>query len=316
MGTIVKPLRPVLVLLVALIAAACRGESTGPDEVLAAGPEADLIVATFEDEADLSMGALVAGGTMGTADVGMLDLATLPIAPPRPGLECLVIEPFPPEDPDHDHVPTLLGLSFDPEPCVIRTGTGLAFSFAGSLTLSDPTPNTAAYDLEEVLAEFGHGLQSRERSYMVIRDGVRSVSHQANQLQAQEDFRAKHVVNGEGEKNTQVDWTLDFASQSAIVFGAPLPSGSLEINGTWAISRGDRNRLFMVETVTPLQYDASCLDVRPVFRFTAGEVHKYLVINGERRAVIVITWTGCGERPTREVIRLDDGAGARETDNA
>ncbi|MCZ6755391.1 MAG: hypothetical protein O7E49_08775, partial [Gemmatimonadetes bacterium] len=99
---------------------------------------------------------------------------------------------------------------------------------------------------------------------------------------------------------------LTFRGDDAIVFQQPLPSGALGIEGTWVFRMTNRERLFDVTTVTPLAYDATCTDARPLLRFTEGEIHKTLVRNGTPVAVIKVTWTGCGQEPTREVTRLND----------
>lgn len=297
-------------LCLAVLAAACDS-GTGP-----AGSPTNLSVsetsdisAAFEDDTDVSLGALIYGGTLNNADlsVGTLSAPAMNGAPPRPGLECLVIEPMPPEDPDLDGVPTLLSVHFDPEPCVVPTDRGISFIFTGVLGVADPTPQTAAYDLDETYDRFGHGVAiTGGRSFLVVRTGERHVRQQGNNIGAAEAFASVHVVNERLQRHAVIDWALRFSGEETIVFGRPFPSGSLSIEGTWAFSHEDADRLFRVETAVPLHYDATCIDARPVRRITEGVIHKLLVVNGERVGVLVITWVGCGRPPVREWHRFDE----------
>lgn len=297
-------------LCLAVMAAACDS-GTGP-----AGSPTNLSVsetsdisAAFEDDTDVSLGALIYGGTLNNADlsVGTLSAPAMNGAPPRPGLECLVIEPMPPEDPDLDGVPTLLSVHFDPEPCVVPTDRGVSFIFTGALGVADPTPQTAAYDLDETYDRFGHGVAiTGGRSFLVVRTGERHVRQQGNNIGAAEAFASVHVVNERLQRHAVIDWALRFSGEETIVFGRPFPSGSLSIEGTWAFSHEDADRLFRVETAVPLHYDATCIDARPVRRITEGVIHKLLVVNGERVGVLVITWVGCGRPPVREWHRFDE----------
>ena len=305
------PLNLLAGLAVVLLVAACDGSAAGPASLLTelTPAEVDDLGTMFEDEADVSIGALIYGGTMNSADLSLGSLSAAPSGgPPRTDIACVIIEPFPPEDPDQDGVPTTLSVHFDPEPCVIRGGREAAFFFTGALRISDPAPTTPGYDVDEAYEAFGHGIEfASGRSFMTVRTGARSVGQEGNTLGATEGFHSVHVVNGIRQKHSEVEWGLRFTADAPIVFGTPVPSGSLTVGGTWATSSERGERLFNVSTVTPLRYDAACLDVRPVHRFTAGEVHKVLIVNGVERGTLVITWVGCGERPVKEYFPATDG---------
>lgn len=278
--------------------------------------DADVIALTFEDDIDISIGALFHGGTINAHSSSAPVYLGPPVGPRMPIIDCLVIEPFPPEDPDADGVPTRLSLSFDPDPCTIRHG-GVALQFSGSVKVGDPVPNVAGYDLEEVIDNFSHAfVLPNGRAFRFVRNGTRSVRHDDNLLNARERLGSTHINPGGVAHHAGADWELQFRGDQSIEFQQPIPSGHLAIEGTWlfamgrpgtdaASDRGRRSRMFNVTTTTPLAYDASCTDARPLLRFTEGQIHKTLIHNGEPRAVIVITWTGCGETPTREVIRRD-----------
>lgn len=293
-----------------VLVAACDG-GTGPVNTAADLTPAQVneISATFEDETDVSIGALVYGGTLNNANLSVSALSTPALngAPPLPGLACLVIEPLPPEDPDQDGVPTRLSLSFDPEPCIIQTDRGVTFLFTGALGVADPAPQTPGYDIDEFYDRFGHGIEiAGGPSFKVVRNGERHVRQEGSVIGAAEAFTSIHLINGERERRAATEWRLRFTAAETIVFGQPFPNGSLTIEGTWAFSNAEGDHLFRVETATPLQYDATCTDARPIRRFTAGEIHKVLVVNGERVGVLILTWVGCGLPPTREFHRFGD----------
>ncbi len=294
-----------LVAAAALVVLVGCSDSSGPagGDVLTDAELAEIEV-TFGDDADLSMGALFHGGMVNAFH----PVTPMFMGPHRNPLTCLVIEPLPPEDPDQDGIPTLLTIRFDPDPCVFNLGR-TAIEFSGSVTVSDPVPDQAGYDIDEVIDHFGvaHTLPNG-RAKAMVRNGTRSVRHDTDNdvLKAQERILTIHTTPGRAFKEAGASWELTFSGDDAIVFQQPLPSGTLGIEGAWIFRKTNRERSFDITTVTLLAYDATCTDVRPLLRFTEGEIHKTLVRNGTPVAVIKVTWTGCGQEPTREVTRLTD----------
>lgn len=294
-----------LVAAAALVVLVGCSDSSGPagGDVLTDAELAE-IEETFGDDTDLSMGALFHGGMVNAFH----PVTPMFMGPHRNPLACLVIEPVAPEDPDQDGIPTLLTIRFDPDPCAFNLGR-TAIEFSGSVTVSDPVPDQAGYDIDEVIDDFGvaHTLPNG-RAKAMVRNGTRSVRHYTDNdsLKAQERILTTHTTPGRAFKEAGASWELTFSGDDAIVFQQPLPSGTLGIEGTWIFRKTNRERSFDVTTVTPLAYDAACTDARPLLRFTEGEIHKTLVRNGTPVAVIKVTWTGCGQEPTHEVTRLTD----------
>jgi len=278
-------------------------DGTAPD---ANALSADMpeINAAFEDEADFSLGALVAGGSLNSVDLSPRALFPAGLRPqlPTPLLRCLVLDPLPPEDPDEDHIPTLLVATFG-EDCGFSRGHGTQFELTGSVTLSDPFPESAGYDLDEVFENFGHRMTTpSDRTAMLVRNGSRSVRQSDNTLTAMEQLTTEWTGDMGPQKRSATDWEIDFDGDETIVFGEALPSGDVTITGTWDLSLRERMRSFTVETVTPLHYDATCTDVRPIRRISSGELHKTLAVDGVVRGVLITTWSACGEAPTREFV--------------
>lgn len=285
---------------------ACNDDPTTP------GLQADLSQAeiaeinlAFDDDADISFGALFHVGSVNAFDFPSPALLGPPGPYDRfgPVLACLVLEPQPPEDPDADGVPTLFTVRFDPDPCNFRLGV-TTLQFSGKLTVSDPVPDMAGYDMHEVLEAFSvaHVL-ANGRARAVSRTGTRLVEHATDRLIASERLVTSHTTPGRAHKDATAAWQLTFGGDDDIVFDQPVPSGALTLQGSWTFGGRAGERFFDVTTVTPLRYDATCADVRPMLRFTDGVIQKTLIRNGAPVAVITMTWTGCGERPTREVVR-------------
>lgn len=295
----------------AIALAGCSDSATAPGAAAVglSPAEVDEITVGFEDDADLSVDALFHGGTLNAFNDMTPAFSWFPGVPPRMGpvVDCLVIEPLPPEDPDGDGIPTRLALRFDPDPCVLGRGR-TALEFSGSITVVDPVPDVAGYDVDETIDHLGfaHTLPNG-RAITLVRNGTRGVRQDTgnNRLTAVERLTSSHTTPGRAFQEASVDWTLTFDGDDAIVFRQPIPSGSLTIEGDWSFANQTHNRMFNVTTVTPLRYDATCSAVRPILRFSEGQIRKTLMRDGVARAVITLTWTGCGVEPTRKVSRPD-----------
>jgi hypothetical protein len=295
---------------VVIFLAGCSQDPAAPEALVELTPaEIDEINIAFEDDADLSIGALFHGGSINAFDRPGHSPMGPPDRHPRfgPDVACLVMEPLPPADPDGDGIPTLFTIRFEPDPCVFRLGR-TAIEFSGKLIVTDPVPDVAGYDLGELIEDFGvaHVLPNG-RARAMMRTGARDVLHDngTDQLIATERVLTSHTTPGRAFKDATVNWQLIFSGDDDIVFDQPFPSGNLTLEGTWSYSTPAGVRAFEVTTLTPLQYDALCADARPVRRFSEGVIEKTLMRNGVKVGVITVTWTGCGVPPTREVVRAD-----------
>ena len=300
-----------LAALVAALGSSACGDSTGIDSdspvALSAAEVAD-IGDTFEDEADLSFGALFHRGTLGWFDLSLSNLRVL-FPPgtrphlPSPLIVCLSVSPLPLEDPDGDGIPTELTAMFGEGDCSFSNrGGGASFALTGTFRLTDPFPTTAGYDLDETFEDFGHTHTSGNgsRSFQATRNGSRSVRQSGNVLTAAEQLTSVWTGTLGPEKTVMSDWMVEFTGDAPIVFGDPLPGGSITVDGAWSFVRGPRVRDFAVSTVTPLVYDATCAAKRPSRRITAGELHAELLVDGVLRGTLSIVWTGCDTAPTRQ----------------
>ncbi len=114
--------------------------------------------------------------------------------------------------------------------------------------------------------------------------------------------------------NSQLEFTFTPKEGEELVANHRRPSGTIVINRLWTFEgqvkvRGtdpvtnepvttieDVSITKQVETLTPLEYDATC-DAPPSRRIVAGQL-RLTHIRGDQTSVITITWTGCGQRPT------------------
>ncbi|NNG17278.1 MAG: hypothetical protein HKM89_12430 [Gemmatimonadales bacterium] len=301
-----------LVALVMALGLSACGDSAGVDtdsQVALSAAEVADIGDTFEDEADLSFGALFHRGTLGWFDLSLSNLKVL-FPPgsrphlPTPLIACLSVSPLPLEDPDGDGVPTELTAMFGEDDCSFssRRGGGASFALTGTFRLTDPFPNTAGYDLDETFENFGHTHTSANgsRSFQATRNGTRSVRQAGDVLTATEQLTSVWTGTLGPERTVMSDWMVEFTGDAAIVFGDPLPSGSITVDGAWSLIRGRQARDFVVSTVTPLVYDATCAAKRPSRRITAGELHAELMVDGVLRGTLSVIWNGCDMAPTRQ----------------
>lgn len=169
------------------------------------------------------------------------------------------------------------------------------------------------------------------------RDGERSFNRSGAALAVNEDMTTtrtrKSGTDILGSTTTsQLEFTFTPKAGEELVANYHRPSGTIVINKLWTFegqvkvrSRDpvtnepvttieDVNITKQVETLTPLEYDATC-DARPSRRIVAGQI-RLTHVRGDQTSVVTITWTGCGERPTIDPPPAEDGEGDREGDVA
>jgi hypothetical protein len=90
------------------------------------------------------------------------------------------------------------------------------------------------------------------------------------------------------------EWSGHFAPETPLQINKPLPSGTLDIAGTLAWTRGTESLDLTVSTPTPLHYNASCTD--DARRIDAGELRADGTFQGTA-GYVRIRWTDCGKDP-------------------
>jgi len=204
-------------------------------------------------------------------------------------------------DTDGDGIPNDLTLTFTDPPCSIGGVRGGTLAVTGSLRIQDLSGSTTTgfaltyADLAWTLTDSAGGT----RSYTATRNGTRTrvgttssatLTTQMTIVQARPSR-----INATVTHAAQAVFTA--ASPGTLVAGQPLPSGTLSTAGTMTWHRSTENWTLVVETPTPLQYDASCATTPQ--RFKAGQVALSGTVAGSN-GTLLLTWSACGVDPGRQ----------------
>lgn len=255
--------------------------------------------ALSQAEAD-SIGAVVAADVESELDAGSATsgIGFVPGAP-FPGAPLLVsscqpqIEPAPAVNSDADRVPDSIRVTFTN--CVVGFRRG-ADTVRGMIDIVDPTPQGTDGSIKLVFTDLTRIFVGRDgRRASLTQNGNREAIRDTTTLsQTETGFRTDYVF-GNGATTTHVrDWTITFEADVAgsIVRDAPLPSGTLSIEGSSTISRNGTTIFeLQVSTPTDLHYNATCTD-RP--RFDKGTLVATVTRRGATTTV-TIEFTACGQ---------------------
>lgn len=203
------------------------------------------------------------------------------------------IAPQPVANSDGDRVPDSIRVTFTD--CVIGFRRG-ADTVRGLIDIVDPTPQATDGSLRLVFTDFMRIFVGRDGlRATVTQNGSREAIRDATTLsQTEVGFRTDYLF-ANGATATHVrDWSIVFGADVAgsIVRDAPLPSGTLSIDGSSTLARnGSTTFDLQVSTPTDLHYDATCTD-RP--RFDTGTLMAAVTRQGTTTNVM-IQFTACGQ---------------------
>lgn len=284
-------MKPVVILLAAGAAVAlvaCRAEQM-------ASPRTSILTQAQAD----SLGDVVSVDVQSELDASTASsgLGFIPGAPAGPLTAspqfCVPqISPTPPADADSDRVPDSLRITFNN--CV--TGFNGQDTVRGTIDIVDPTPTVRDRSIKQVFTDFTRIFVDRhghEASFSL--DGTREVIRDSSQIsQTSTDFRSVYTF-GDGDSVVDLrNWAIVFTADvpGSIHRDAPLPSGTLTINGSSAVTFND-STVFSLDVTTPttLHRDASCAQ-RP--QFDAGKVVAVVTRHGVT-ATLTIEFTACGQ---------------------
>jgi hypothetical protein len=243
----------------------------------------DVVSADVQNELDAATASSGVGFIPG-APVGPLTANPLFCVPQ--------ISPTPPADADSDHVPDSLRITFDN--CVV--GFHSQDTVRGTIDIIDPTPTARDRSIKQVFTDFARIFVDRHgHSASFTVNGTREVIRDSSEIsQTSTDFRTVYqFANGDSITDLR-NWAIVFTADvpGAIHRDAPLPSGTLTINGSSTVTFND-STVFAVAVTTPttLHRDAACAE-RP--QFDAGTVVAVVTRHGET-ATITIQFTACGQ---------------------
>jgi hypothetical protein len=169
-----------------------------------------------------------------------------------------------------------------------------SLAVTGSLELMRPDPTMFNFSSQATNLEFAFtssGVTSSE-----TRNGTRQLTATSQILNESNDITTvfQKAGAGVGTLNNGLAFSFTPANGASLVVGEPLPSGTVEVNGTigWTpASTGSATDSFTVSTTTPLAYDSSCAKTS-ASPFDSGEL-KLVIADGSVKTYAKITWTGC-----------------------
>ena len=206
---------------------------------------------------------------------------------------CVTITPSPLVDTDGDGVPDTATYTFD----CSKTGMFFSSSKTGTLTVNDPSSVAGVwgFDSDANLTESRTNLTTG-KTVTEVRKGSRSPRKTADQVVQSHNITVTRSVTDQPTATITNLWNYTFNATTAgsIVMGQPLPAGTASLAGNWSFSRDAKTRTYSVTTISPLQYDPSC--VEPL-KIVAGKIRGTLV-NNSGEGFIEITYNACGTAPT------------------
>lgn len=203
------------------------------------------------------------------------------------------------EDSDGDGAPDAATFTFALPACSFTGFRGGTLEITGAIILSDPTPLAPDFAYQATLSDLAWRYTSpnQRRSYTAVRNGTRLLTGNAAGFSLSNTITVERTYPVRDPSTVSHNLILTFtpAAGASLVPGGPLPDGTFTKSGTFTWSRNGRTRTFVVSTVEPLEWNASCTTDRKI---VAGEVHATL---GDG-SYISSVWTGCGEDPTRTLV--------------
>jgi hypothetical protein len=283
-----KPVVRFLAVAALVALAACRTEQmASPHTAILTQAQADSLGDVVSADVQSELDAATASSGLGFipgAPVGPLTANPLFCVPQ--------ISPTPPADADSDRVPDSVRITFDN--CAV--GFNNQDTVRGTIDIVDPTPSVRDRSIKQVFTDFERIFLDRHdhrASFSV--NGTREIIRDSSEIsQTSTDFRTVYTfANGDSVTDLR-NWAIVFTADvpGSIHRDAPLPSGTLTINGSSTVTFND-STVFSLEVTTPttLHRDATC-DQRP--QFDAGKVVAVVTRHGTT-ATITIAFTACGQ---------------------
>ncbi len=183
--------------------------------------------------------------------------------------------------------------------CSFTGFRGGTLEITGTMVINDPTPLVADFAYQATLTDLTWRFTSpnERRSYTAVRNGTRVLTGNAAGFSLSNSISVDRTYPVRDPSTVSHNLLLTFtpAFGASLRPGEPLPDGTFTKSGTFTWSRNGRTRTFVVTTIAPLEWDASCTTDRKI---VAGELHATL---GDGSYIITV-WTGCGEDPTRTLV--------------
>ncbi|MEO7987559.1 MAG: hypothetical protein ABI766_13595, partial [Gemmatimonadales bacterium] len=266
-------------------AAACSDSSQPSDDASISVAETNDIGEAVADEVDQSAASFsLHGAGAGAGEV-------------PPGPDCATVSNT--TDTDGDGAPDDATYTFALPACSFTGFRGGSLDVTGTVDLSDPTPDAADFAYQATLndLEFKFTGPQGNLTFTAVRNGTRVLTGNAAGASLSNNITVERTFPVRQPASVTHNLLLTFtpAPGESLALGQPLPDGTLVKSGTFTWTRGNRTRTFVVTTVEPLVWDASCTTDRKI---ASGELHATLGSGGYIRTV----WSGCGVDPVRTFV--------------
>lgn len=263
--------------------AACSDSNDPSDGATISAAETNDIGEAVADEVDQSAGSFSLHGA-GAGEV-------------PPGPDCATVSNT--TDTDGDGAPDDATYTFALPACSFSGFRGGSLEITGTVDLSDPTPGNADFAYQATL----HDLQFKftgpqgNLTFSAVRNGTRVLTGNAAGASLSNNITVDRTFPVRQPASVTHNLLLTFtpAQGESLALGQPLPNGTFVKSGTFTWTRGSVTRTFVVSTVEPLVWDASCTTDRKI---ASGEIHATLGNGGYIRTV----WSGCGVDPVRTFV--------------
>jgi len=208
------------------------------------------------------------------------------------GTFCMpTISPMPIVNSDGDRVPDSIRVTF-PD-CTFGFGRE-ADTVRGSIDLIDPTPKITDKDVKTVFDSFARieVVGTRQRSLLL--DGAREALRDSSMIsQTETNFKNVYTFFDGTTTTHTTNWATIFTAdvKGTIHPDAPLPAGTLAVNGKSSLVRDTSTYSLTVSTNPDLHYNPSCT-VRP--KFDSGTI-KAVVTKHSATTTVTVAFTACGQ---------------------
>jgi hypothetical protein len=234
------------------------------------------------------------GGSVPSVNLGKL-LAKRGGTHSREGTDCPAFSPANPVDSDEDGIPDNFTETWGGDCSFTSDSETVAVN--GSISISDPTPNTPDLAYSSNINNFGISESGPSASLSLNIDGTLGVSETLSSISVAANYTynfAETAPNAVTEAITEkLTSTYSFPATSSLLTEAdasPIPAGTFSLSGQETFTVNNNTYAFTVSTPTPLAVD---LVACPTTGVTSGVVTVGFSGQGAT-GTATITWTGCG----------------------
>jgi hypothetical protein len=283
------------------IAAGCGDDAAAPGNVVLDDTQAQAAGNAVADQASNLVGAFTLDGlAQGPLSKAVAQapveprLRRLMLAALLAGEECAAFSDT--TDTDADGVPDDLIVTFASPACTTMADSGTAI-LSGSFRVTDRGTNPG-FDVAYSNVRLRFDSATNDDYIDVRLNGTQGVSSATSSATLGENLSlaAGLRIGGEVASVTvQDNWSATFTAAQGALYDvrAPLPDGTLTVNGSTGWTNGTIGATLALSTVAPLVYDDACTS-DPVF--DSGEL-RALVVGNRGGAFVGVQFVGCGQDP-------------------